>query len=127
MQERLIARKGRARIAVVGAGAGGVELVLSVAHRLRRDLAAAGFDPGGISFLLVTDADDILPTFPPAFRTPFRHILAARGIAVVADAAVRKSSLAVCFWPTVRRWKPTRFYGRRKRGPLRGLRYGTCA
>src|SRR5436190_6419707 len=90
MQERLIARKGRARIAVVGAGAGGVELVLSVAHRLRRDLAIGGLDPGGISFLLVTDADDILPTFPPAFRTPFLDILAARGIKVVADAAVRE-------------------------------------
>src|SRR5262245_50868746 len=39
MQERVITRAGRARIAVVGAGAGGVELVLAVAHRLRHEVA----------------------------------------------------------------------------------------
>jgi selenide,water dikinase len=90
MQERVIARKGRARIAVVGAGAGGVELMLSVAHRLRRELAAAGFDDGALSFVLVTDAADILPSFPDAFRAAFRQILAGHGIAVAAGAAVMR-------------------------------------
>src|SRR5271166_1012825 len=47
MQERVIRRKGHARIAVVGAGAGGIELVLSVVHRLRREVASAGFDSAG--------------------------------------------------------------------------------
>jgi selenide,water dikinase len=88
MTARVLARKGCARIAVVGAGAGGVELMLSVAHRLRREVAQAGFDPAGLQFALVTAEADILATFPPAFRAAFRNILAARGIAVITGAAV---------------------------------------
>ena len=49
---RTLERKGRARIALVGAGAGGVELLLSVERRLRREVARAGFDPAGLSFVL---------------------------------------------------------------------------
>ena len=90
MKERVIRRKGRARIAVVGAGAGGVELMLSVAHRLRCDVSSEGFDTAGLAFVLVTDAADILPTFPQAFRAAFRDALAARGIVVVARAAVTR-------------------------------------
>ena len=40
--------RGRARIGVVGGGAGGVELLLSLHRRLTRDVAAAGFDPWGL-------------------------------------------------------------------------------
>jgi selenide,water dikinase len=90
MKERVMARNGRARIAVVGAGAGGVELMLSVAHRLRREVSARQFDRGALGFVLVTDAADILPTFPRAFRAAFREILAARGITVIAGAAVTR-------------------------------------
>jgi len=90
MQERVIGREGRARIAVVGAGAGGVELMLSVAHRLRREVSAAGFNKGALSFALVTDAADILPSFPHTFRGAFREILVARGITVAASSAVMR-------------------------------------
>ena len=89
MKERVIRRKGRSCIAVVGAGAGGVELSLSVAHRLRHEVQAAGFDPARLRFVLVTDAADILPSFPQVFRAAFREVLAARGIAVLAGAPVR--------------------------------------
>jgi selenide,water dikinase len=97
MKERVIRRKGHARIAVVGAGAGGVELVLAVAHRLRREIASAGFESTGLRFVLVTDAADILPTFPQAFRAAFRRALAARGIAVVAGAAVTRVGVGHLF------------------------------
>ena len=88
MKERVIGRRGRACIAVVGAGAGGVELILSVAQRLRREVSEAGFDAAELRFVLVTDAADILPSFPRAFGAAFRDVLAARGIAVVAGTAV---------------------------------------
>jgi selenide, water dikinase len=88
MKERVIGRRGQARIAVVGAGAGGVELILSVAHRLRREVSEAGFDAADLRFVLVTDAPDILPSFPRAFSAAFRDVLAARAIAVVAGSAV---------------------------------------
>jgi selenide,water dikinase len=85
---RVLAREGGARVALVGAGAGGVELLLSVEHRLRKEVTRAGFDARGLSFILVSDVADILPSFPAAFRSRFHAILAARGIAVVAGAPV---------------------------------------
>jgi selenide,water dikinase len=88
LKRRVLDRRGRARVALVGAGAGGVELLLAVEHRLKREVAQAGFDSGGLSFLLVSDVGDILPTFPPAFRARFRAILAARGIVVMVGAPV---------------------------------------
>jgi len=85
---RVLARKGRTRLVLVGAGAGGVELLLAVEHRLRRELAQAGFDAGGLSFVLVSDTPEILPSFPASFRARFHAILAARGILVVVGASV---------------------------------------
>src|SRR6476661_9847422 len=46
LQARVLARKGRAAVALVGAGAGGVEFLLAVEHRLRQEVTRAGFDAG---------------------------------------------------------------------------------
>jgi selenide,water dikinase len=88
LKARVLERKGRTRLALVGGGAGGVELLLSVERRLRREVAQAGFDANGLSFTLVSDVPEILPTFPAAFRSRFLAIFAERGIAVVTGAAV---------------------------------------
>src|SRR5262249_9294710 len=88
LQARVLARKGRAAVALVGAGAGGVELLLAVEHRLRQAVTRAGLDAGGLSFVLVSDVADILPSFPAAFRSRFHAILAARRITVVTGAPV---------------------------------------
>ena len=90
LMARVLARKGRTRLALVGAGAGGVELLLSVEHRLRQEVSRAGFDAGALSFVLVSDAADILPTFPVAFRSRFTQILALRGIEVITGAPVTR-------------------------------------
>jgi len=90
LQARVLARKGRTAVALVGAGAGGVELLLAVEHRLRQEVTRTGFDPGGLSFVLVSDVPDILPNFPAAFRARFHAILAGRGIAVITGAAVTR-------------------------------------
>ena len=66
------------RIVLVGGGAGGVELLLSVETRLRREAP----DPAALSFALVAGSEEILPNFPPPFRSRFRAIMAARGITV---------------------------------------------
>lgn len=79
--ERALAAGPGFRIAVVGGGAGGVELSLSLQHRLRE----AG---GSASFLLVTDTPEILPTHNPAVRRRFVRILKTRGIAVHAGRRV---------------------------------------
>jgi selenide,water dikinase len=88
LKARVLARKGRTRLALVGAGAGGVELLLSVERRLRKEVTRAGLDVGGLSCVLVSDVVEILPGFPAAFRARFHAILAARGIAVVTGAPV---------------------------------------
>jgi selenide,water dikinase len=88
LQARILAREGRTSVALVGAGAGGVELLLAVEHRLRQAVTGAGFDAGGLSFVLVSGDAEILPTFPAAFRSRFHAILAERGIAVITGAPV---------------------------------------
>ena len=90
LKARVLARKGRTRLALVGAGAGGVELLLSVEHRLRREVTQAGFDANALSFVLISDVVDILPSFPAAFRSRFHAVLAARGIVVFSGAPVTR-------------------------------------
>ena len=81
---RVMKSKGRSRIGVVGGGAGGVELLLSLHRRLTRDVAAAGFDPTGLAFTLITSSDELLTTFPARMRRRFAVLLHERGIRVVA-------------------------------------------
>ncbi|MGA8156796.1 MAG: FAD-dependent oxidoreductase [Rhodoplanes sp.] len=87
---RTLAHKGRARVAVVGAGAGGVELILAVQHRLSREVARTGLATNRLAFVLISATADILPAFPPAFRARFRALLAERGIIVATGAPIAR-------------------------------------
>ena len=69
---------------MVGGGAGGVELTLSLHRRLTRDAAAAGCDPSGLAFTLIASSEELLPTFPARMRRRFAELLSERGIAVIA-------------------------------------------
>ncbi len=90
LEERIEAQGWRRRIAVVGGGAGGVELMLSLEARLRRNAKLAGRDSAGLSFVLVSATDDLLPSFPAAFRHRFRDVFAARAIEVLTHAQVTR-------------------------------------
>ncbi len=79
LARRVAARDGPVRIAVVGAGAGGVELLLAARHRLTRLRRAAG-RRGAVACHLFDAAPDILPTHPLALRRRLRRILDARGV-----------------------------------------------
>jgi selenide,water dikinase len=59
---RVQAHAGTTTIAVVGAGAGGVELTLAMQYRLRGELAALGRDPDELRFHLFSADTTILPT-----------------------------------------------------------------
>src|SRR5262249_16813712 len=88
LQARVLARKGRPALALGGAGAGGVGLLLPGGNPPRPTGTRARFDGGGLSLVLISDVADILPSFPAAFRSRFHAILATRGIAVVTGAPV---------------------------------------
>jgi selenide,water dikinase len=74
------------RIAVIGGGAGGVELVLSLRTRLRADASCDGRE-FGVSFALLTD-DTLLATDNIRVQRAFRRHLAAAGIKLHEHCAV---------------------------------------
>ena len=75
------ARRGPVRIAVVGAGAGGLEVALAVHRRVR----TAGTRP---EVTLVEAGFDVLPGYAAAVRRRGAGILARRGVAVVLGSPV---------------------------------------
>ena len=86
--ERVRAHAGATTIAVVGAGAAGVELTLAMQHRLRRELTALGRDPDELRFHLFSAEPAILPTHNAAVRRAFETVLATRGVSVRCNAEV---------------------------------------
>ncbi len=76
--ERWLALLGRVRghagpttIAVIGAGAGGVELTLAMQYRLRSEVVALGRNPDELRFHLFSADPTILPTHNAAVRRAF--------------------------------------------------------
>ena len=88
--ERVRQQRGRTTVAVVGGGAGGVELTLAMQHRLRKELRALGRDPDDLVFHLFTADDDILPTHNAGVRRRFATVLEARGVQVHRGAPVKE-------------------------------------
>lgn len=88
LADRLRADGGAATIAVVGGGAGGVELTLAIQHRLRRLLPDRGAPDRRARFHLFTDQPEIMADHNPRVRRKFDRILAARGVAVHTESRV---------------------------------------
>jgi selenide,water dikinase len=90
--ERVRRHPGRTTIAVVGGGAGGVELTLAMQYRLRNERKALNRDPDELAFQLFTAGADILPTHNPGVRRRFERALAERGVTLHRNAEVREVS-----------------------------------
>ena len=88
VEKRLRASSTRTRIAVVGGGAGGVELILAIQFRLRRLFEREGRDARHLEYHLFTDGPQILPTHNPSVRRTFERVFSERGIALHAGSAV---------------------------------------
>ncbi|MBU1222561.1 MAG: selenide, water dikinase SelD [Gammaproteobacteria bacterium] len=86
--ERVRTHPGSFTLAVVGAGAGGVEMALSLHTRLRQEIRAQGRDPDTLSVHLFGADANILPTHNRAVRRIFEGVLTERGIVVHRDAEV---------------------------------------
>ena len=90
--ERVRKHAGAMRIAVVGGGAGGVELALAMQYRLRQELRAAGRNPDELRFHLLTSDPVILATHNASVRRAFERVLAERGVSLHCSADVNAVS-----------------------------------
>ncbi|MEY3871251.1 MAG: selenide, water dikinase SelD [Pseudomonadota bacterium] len=90
--QRVRLHPGKTRIALVGAGAGGVELTLAMQHRLRHELQLLGRDPNELSFHLFTSSAQILPTHGARVRRSFEDVLAQRQVVTHCNSAVTQVS-----------------------------------
>ncbi len=90
--ERVRQHQGKTTIAVVGAGAGGVELTLAMQFRLRNELKALQRNPDELVFHLFTHSATILPTHNAGVRARFDAVLAQRGVMVHRGAEVTQVS-----------------------------------
>ncbi len=90
--ERVRRHPGRTTIAVVGGGAGGVELTLAMQYRLRNELKTLGRDPDELQFHLFTASKDILPTHNAGVRRRFERVLAERDVTLHRSTEVGQVS-----------------------------------
>ena len=98
IEQAVLAAAGRFHIAVVGAGAGGVELSLSLQYRLRQKLAAAGVGSDALKFSLITMDEAPLPRHGPAVQAKMQRTLAARGIALLTLRRVTGIERGAVLW-----------------------------
>lgn len=102
--ERVRAHAGATTIAVVGGGAGGVELTLAMQYRLRRELLALGRNPDELVFHLFTRDAQVMATHNAGVQRRFAKVLAQRGVRVHTGAEVREVAaghLATAGGPTL--------------------------
>jgi len=85
---RVRSHAGPTRIAIVGGGAGGVELTLAMHYRLRNELRALGRNPDELSFHLLTRGASILRTHNASVRRAFERVLAQRSVDLRCNAEV---------------------------------------
>ena len=84
LRQRVLDHGTRARIAVVGTGAGGVEILLAIRHRLSLETGSAD----RFEFHLFGSAPEILPSHNARVRRRFMSLLRRRGVRVHAGSPV---------------------------------------
>lgn len=92
LEERVLDSEDELQIGVVGAGAGGVEILLAAQFRLEQARAARGRDARSLTFHLFTDTNEILPSYNARVRRKFSRVLAERGVHVHTGNAVTEVS-----------------------------------
>ncbi len=80
VESRIRDSNGRFHLAVIGAGAGGTEACLALAHRTRRMLASRNISHDSFTVSLLSDTADPLPTHNAGTRSRMRRALIRLGI-----------------------------------------------
>ena len=83
--DRVLRQNGPHRIAVVGSGAAGVEILLAIQFRLQQELAALKRQAEQLEFHLISKTSRVLSTFPQGVSQRFQRILQQRGVQVHYD------------------------------------------
>jgi selenide,water dikinase len=83
--QRVLDNSGPHRIAAVGAGAAGVEIILSIQFRLEQILREKKRQSEPLELTLISKSDRILPGFPGGVSKRFLRILDQRGIHVYTN------------------------------------------
>ena len=86
--ERVRIHVGKTTIAVVGGGAGGVELLLAMQWRLRNELRKINRNPDELAFHLFTASSTILPTHNAGVQRRFETVLRQRDVTLHLNAEV---------------------------------------
>jgi pyridine nucleotide-disulfide oxidoreductase family protein len=81
--------KSTTHLAVIGGGAAGVELVLAMAARLRKEIARVERDTAKLTFTLIA-GENLLPQANPRMRKLAAAALRRAGVVLVAGARVRQ-------------------------------------
>ena len=88
LRDRCLQRRNETHIGVVGGGAGGVELLLSVQYSLDKLLERQGRSSSHLHFHLATSGDEILPTHNSRVRAKFCRVLQERGVEIMTNSKV---------------------------------------
>lgn len=87
---------GVCRVLVVGGGAGGVEVLLSIQHRLRELQSHGDLKDVQLQFSLATASATLLSTHPPRVQAIFERFFQKRGVAVFhSERVIRVEPKAV--------------------------------
>jgi selenide,water dikinase len=88
--QRVEASEGPLSIAIVGAGAGGTEMLLAMQYGLQNRLKSLGLDTKRLHFHLFVGGDTPLPTHAPKVQQAFVQVCRERGIDVHFNARVTR-------------------------------------
>lgn len=90
LEQRILASSTPIKLSIIGAGAGGVELALSLQYRIKQALAPSMKVDQQLKVSLVTDDDQILSTFNTRLRRRFVRVLKSRNIDLYCNSRVRR-------------------------------------
>ena len=88
VEARLLASNDAFRLVIVGGGAGGVEVALSLRHRLRERLSSMRGGPDRLHITVVTDQPTVLHQHGGAVRRAMVRALRTRGVEIVTQHRV---------------------------------------
>ena len=78
------ARGGRLRVSVIGGGAGGTELALSLRYRLRTLIERSGA-PDRVEVTLIAETGEVVESHAPALRRRMARLLVDRGVRLLPN------------------------------------------